>query len=124
MKDSYAAHDALEDVTALQKLLMTIYSKNKQLFSDKVFHPVDISSFSNLISSKVVTTQTANKIITSGLTLHHLTTVYNRGGKDGLKLVLSESVNGTPRVTNSSVVVKKMSAYFESMKENTKLEQF
>ena len=56
-----------------------------------------------------------DKLIGSGLTLSNLKLSIQRGGKEGLRSVLTEKVNGKPRVTTTSRIIAALFSYIENM---------
>ena len=68
----------------------------------------DSSWHSNIIINKL---GMGDKIAGSGLTLSHLKLSILRGGKEGLKSVLTEKVNGKPRVTATSRIIATLFSY-------------
>ena len=121
---SYSAHDSLEDVRALQQLV-SYTEVNNEAISKSSFtltyainstkyclnKAVNLHSLRPLIASKVITKGMGDKIAGSGLTLSHLKLSIQRGGKEGLKSVLTEKVNGKPRVTATSRIIAALFSY-------------
>ena len=66
---------------------------------------VNIHSLKPLIVSKVISKGMEDKIAGSGITLSRLKLSILRGGKEGLRSVLTEKVNGKPRVTTTSRII-------------------
>lgn len=125
---SYSAHDSLEDVRALQRLvsykevnekaiIKASFSLNYAINSTKccLNKAVNIHSLQLLIVSKVISKGMGDKIAGSGLTLSHLKLSIQRGGKEGLRSVLTEKVNGKPRVTTTSRIIAALFSYIENM---------
>lgn len=125
---SYSAHDSLEDVRALQRLvsykevnekaiIKASFSLNYAINSTKycLNKAVNIHSLQPLIVSKVISKGMGDKIAGSGLTLSHLKLSIQRGGKEGLRSVLTEKVNGKPRVTTTSRIIAALFSYIENM---------
>ena len=66
------------------------------------------------MSKSYASKQTVIKIGESGLALKHLELSFQRGGFEGLRVMLSELNSvGKPRVTKSKMIIKNISAYFE-----------
>lgn len=119
MNAQYGAHNALEDVKSLQKLVT--FSK---LDTDKLFaHSTSVNSaidtymfekkgdvnlitFSSMLQHKVISKQMALKMSRSGLSLGHLRLAVDRGGRDGLYHLFTEKVNGKVRVTSANRIVQ------------------
>ena len=76
---------------------------------------VNIHSLQLLIVSKVISKGMGDKIAGSGLTLSHLKLSILRGGKEGLRSVLTEKVNGKCRVTTTSRIIATLFSYLENM---------
>ncbi|XP_068696137.1 uncharacterized protein [Montipora foliosa] len=125
---SYSAHDSLEDVRALQRLVSykevndkaiieSSFTINYAINSTKycLNKAVNLHSLRPLIASKVISKGMGDKIAASGLTLSHLKFSILRGGKDGLSNVLTEKVNGKPRVTAASRIIAALFSYLENM---------
>ena len=122
---SYSAHDSLEDVRALQRLLSCKEVNGKSSFTFFCYainstkyclnKAVNIHSLQPLIVSKVISKGMGDKIAGSGLTLSHLKLSILRGGKEGLRSVLTEKVNGKPRVTKTSRIIAALFSYLENM---------
>ena len=61
---------------------------------------------------KAVSDSMATKIAKAGLNFDHLKLAFERKGFDGLYSILSEKVNGVPRVTKHVPVIQRMCDYF------------
>lgn len=112
VKEGYGAHNALEDVKSLQTLVTATNITDELLCKHSLtvnsaidFYLFDkktdgyIDSMTCLIKGKILTAAMCKKVARSGLGLCHLKLAVSRGGLDGLYSVLSEKVNGKPRVT-------------------------
>ena len=125
---SYGAHDSLEDVRALQKLVSykgvnektllessftTAFAVNSTKYS--LNKTANLQTLQPLIAANVVTKCMGNKIAGSGLMLSHLQLSFSKGGKDGLKRVLTEIVNGKARVTTSSRIIMQLCNYLTNI---------
>ena len=115
LKFSYAAHDAIEDVTSLGKLLThtglatadimkhsyppsAVY--NSLLFSEAKSN--NINSLLPLVFNGVMKRPTAENIAGSGLKLNDLRKIFERSGEDGLRdIFVCANSEGLPRVTNA-----------------------
>ena len=126
MNCDYAAHDALEDVTFLQKLLdSTNIDITDSKFSTATFTvPAafyscnqSISSKSNLpsllefVENKVLSIGMARKIAASNLNKTTLLLAFSRGQEDGIQQLFSEECGKGPRVTRSSKIIHAVSNY-------------
>lgn len=131
--EPYKAHDALEDVLALQKLVTSVgvdLSDPKYLSSSFTFsNAVDshsyilevrknLPSLEHLISEKIVSRHIAKRIAGSGLCFMFLQLVYNRDSKDGIYNLFSENVKKAPRVTKSLKICSSLNKYFSSSCES------
>ena len=118
LNETYAAHNSLDDVKALQKLSQLVLSK----FPSYIFHSSVIINSVNaainkltlqpLLAGKVISESMASKIATAGLTYDHLKLAHDRNGLDGLSAVLSEKVNGVVQVTKHPPVIQQIFQYF------------
>ena len=115
---SFEAHDALEDVNALQRLLhaamipFAILKEHtytvKSVYDNVNFLERKNNRLSTLkpYLSGVVSSVMMGKIAASGLSYDHLRLAFDRGGGDGVRTLLRETYNGQPRVTNHQSVLK------------------
>ena len=113
LKEQYGAHDALEDVKALGKLLCMCTESGivKQSFAPAAVHRAqffqkerakNIKSLEVLVGQGIMKMSLAENIAGSGLTLNHLRSIVNRQGEDGLRdIFTAKNCEGQPRVTNS-----------------------
>lgn len=127
----YDAHNAIEDVKVLAKLIQHVNLPTEDLMAHS-FTPLAIAnnilfnkakalnlpSLDPLIYSGVIKRPTAENIAGSGLKLSHLKLLYTRGGEDALRDVFTaKNVEGFPRVTNVKKLldemIPKMSKFFE-----------
>ena len=51
---------------------------------------------------------TINKLVKAGIDANVLKDTFNKKGNDGIRILFSESVQGKPRVTNSSKIINKV----------------
>ena len=110
--ESYDAHNAMADISALQ-VLCNHTNVTDNLFLSHGFSTLwllekdnnehnnqyNLDSLAPAINTKAISIATAKRIAYSGLNLSHLKLAYKRGGYDGLKGVFCENVNGSPRVS-------------------------
>jgi DNA polymerase III alpha subunit (gram-positive type) len=127
----YDAHNAIEDVKALGKLIQHVNLPTKDLMEHS-FSPSAVAnnimfnkakasnlpSLNPLIYTGVMKRPTAENIAGSGLNLSHLKLLYSRGGEDALRDVFTaKNSEGLPRVTNVKKlldeIIPKMSKFFE-----------
>ncbi|XP_053388278.1 uncharacterized protein LOC128551445 [Mercenaria mercenaria] len=112
---TFEAHDALHDAKALQYIIKDRSIAFKEMESYILTATEAVNYLLNRRHSracaaemenelckneKVITCSMAKKISESGLSYDHLKTAYLRDPENGIKLLLSEQVNGKPRVTN------------------------
>ena len=111
MNETYAAHNALEDVKALQKLSQIVITKFPvyTFGADTILRSVNASAYKltlqPLVTGHFVTNTMANKIAKSGLNYTHLRMAFDRNGYDGLLSVLGEKVNGAVQVTKQGRII-------------------
>ncbi|XP_061177423.1 uncharacterized protein LOC133186204 [Saccostrea echinata] len=122
---TYAAHDAMEDVRTLKKLVLlpSVSSSDKELcefsttyITESINHntrvKANLPTLQVLINQKVLTAAMARKIAGSNLTFHHLEVVFRRNGQEGLLTLLSETVSGRVRVSKSKKLITSLCDYF------------
>ena len=104
----YQAHDALEDVTALQALVAKTQLTTKLASSALTFtlaqcvidHRCLVHQLTrDLTRIPALSKAMVAKLAGTGLSYDHLQVVYTRQSDEGLRAVLSEKVNGKARVT-------------------------
>lgn len=128
---NYAAHDALEDVRALKKIVdkggikisdilphsATTDSVHRQLEFSKMARK-NKESLAGLVNSGVIKKYMANKIAGSGLSYEHLLLSYERAGDKGLMAVCKEKnrKNGEKaRVTENKAILNKLCNHFSDV---------
>lgn len=117
----YAAHNAEEDVRSLHKLVTFSNVSTKTLSNNSVtfnsaldIYKFDIISHENLetfdvlLEQKVVSKQMLLKMAKSNLRFEHLKLAVERGEQEGLSKLMSEKVNGKPRVTSTRRIIEKL----------------
>ncbi|XP_061186114.1 uncharacterized protein LOC133195733 [Saccostrea echinata] len=131
----YSAHNALDDVRALQKLVNSVgidvtsslYSAASFTFSNAVENlkyssevHKNAPSLEHLVREKILSKSMANKIAGSGLNFRFLQMAYTRNPQDGILNLLSEQVLDTNhvRVTKSQKVISCLNKYFASKCES------
>ena len=123
----YDAHNALEDVIALEKLINEIdpSSEEKRKHTFSVQYVLDVQENNrnagvNLIGWKVlyekgvISKNIATKAAKSGLRPEHLEFSYRGGGEDSMYSVLSQPTNAGVRVTKDKKISKQLSDYFKN----------
>jgi DNA polymerase III epsilon subunit-like protein len=124
MEVTFNAHSALEDVRALQALVIHHQIANETMLK----HSFDTSFVVKSIETKNRTDDTLStlsplseciseymlkKIARSGLTYNHLKLALERGGAEGLKSILGEQTeSGSVRVTKNKTIVTKIYDHF------------
>lgn len=124
---TYDAHNALEDVKALQELISKINpsleEKRKHTFS--VQYVLDVQEYNRkaafnldgwnvLIEKGVVTKHIAQKAAKSGLRPEHLEFSFESGGEYAIYNVLSQITTAGCRVTKDKEISKQLSDYCEN----------
>lgn len=64
-----------------------------------------VSTFKPLLDQKVISNLMGNKIAGSGVSLPHLQLAFQRNGREALRDVLSEMIDGNVRVTKSKKII-------------------
>ena len=124
---TYDAHNAIEDVKALQKLIDKINPspEESRKHTFKVQYILDVQEYRKkaafnligwklLIEKGVITQNMAAKAAKSGLRPEHLELSFKNGGEDAVYSVLSETLPSGYRVTNNRDISRKISDYFEN----------
>ncbi|XP_062572926.1 uncharacterized protein LOC134234892 [Saccostrea cucullata] len=108
---NYAAHDALQDVSALQELFMKkIYNENeleKFLFYSSYYKCKD--SLQPLVAQKVISQNLMKKLAEASLGLSHLAVIHRRDTVNGIKSIFKKC-----KFCIRSDVVNKLAHYFDS----------
>ncbi|XP_068672897.1 uncharacterized protein [Montipora foliosa] len=125
---SYGAHDALEDVRAIQKLVSHVNVNGKEISESSftvdyalestkycVNRATNMHTLQPLIVAKVVSKGMAEKIAGSNLQLCHINLAFQRGGLEGIASILSETINGKARVTRSKRITQQLYKYFKDL---------
>ena len=111
---SYEAHDSLEDVRALQKLVAHVNVSSKEISESSftvdyavestkycVNRATNMNTLQPLLVAKVISKGMAEKIAGSNLQLCHMNLAFQRGDLEGIASILSEMINGKARVRRS-----------------------
>ena len=124
--ENYDAHDALQDVVSLQKLVNHVnietHLKKNASFTTKFVLDIhkkslvvnkNLPSLQKLVNQKVLSLGMTKKIAGSGLSLKHLQLCYQRNGREGIQNIFSETVPNQEvvRVTRSKRIVDSVSEY-------------
>ncbi|XP_053388028.1 uncharacterized protein LOC128551281 [Mercenaria mercenaria] len=127
---TFEAHDALHDAKALQDIIKDRSIAFKEMESYVLTAAEAVNYFLNRCRSRacaaeiekkylkmkrVITCSMAKKISESGLSYDHLNTACLRDPENGIKLLLSEKVNGKPRVTNRTAIIKSIKSHFDTV---------
>ncbi|XP_006820911.2 DNA polymerase III PolC-type-like [Saccoglossus kowalevskii] len=122
---NYNAHNAIEDVRALQKLFNCCNFPMK----DKLEHSFTFNwiveyrtcrekqnanktTLSGLVRDKVLSERMAKKIADSGLTYHHLQLACAQGELDDLKFIFEDKSSGKVRVTKQKRIMETVYKHF------------
>ena len=121
----YSAHNSLEDVRALQRLVSCKEGSRKYLIESSfttefavrstnycIQKKFNLQTLHPLVTTNAVSKGMAEKIAGPGLTFHHLQLSFQRGGQDGLSNILSEKINGKARVTSNRRIISQLSNFF------------
>ena len=117
---SYEAHNAPADVQMVNKFL------NVKLLQKHSFKVSWVASYQKLqkekkllvntlqplVRAKYMSASMAIKCASSGLGLHHLQVVYQRGKEEGVKQVLMERFDNKPRVSSNKRELAQICQYF------------
>lgn len=121
----YKEHDAEADALALKQLVqhvkIPLEIKREASFSTQ--YAVDcfqknarvetnMPGLENLVTTNIISRSMARKIACSGLTAEHLGEVYRKYGKEGIKNVFTEKVQGNARITANNRVITAIANYF------------
>ena len=121
---SYDAHNALSDVQTLYQLVNKFL--NVKLLQQHSFNVSWVASCQRflkeknllvntlqpLVRGKYMSASMATNCASSGLGLHHLQQVYQKGKEEGVKQVLMERFDNKPRVSSNKQVLAKICQYF------------
>lgn len=115
-EDLLVAHNAVNDVLMLQKLMKKLCPNPANIFSEaKTVDFIVNKKKRNEMVKKIkmslsrfvnVSNHIKNKIATAGITLPILEKTCTTGGKAGLSILLGESINKKPRVTNNKKIIQ------------------
>ena len=125
---TYLAHDAMEDVKALSKILTSVTCQAAQYteFSMKVeclerhYHflhekKVNEATFVSLLNENVLSKGMIVKMAESGLRYEHLQITYSQSGDEGVVGLLTEQIHGKPRVTKNRKIHQSVIQYLKSI---------
>lgn len=127
LKETYEAHDALQDVKALQKLvtknqdiefdILQEYSFSLQSlrelmdYEEKGRHRA--KTLNPLVISGSLSSEMAKTIGKSGLHFEHLKAAFAKGGRDRMIEILTQpDRNGKPRATSRKAIIEKICHFF------------
>ncbi|XP_070542849.1 uncharacterized protein [Ptychodera flava] len=124
---SYNAHNAIDDVKALQTLHTQCAIRAEQLLQHSftvsyivksieitLLKKKNVSSFDPLVQGNVLSKGMAEKISASGLCVDHLKLAYLRDSQNGIYNLFSEKFWNKPRITSNSRIIANVTAYFNS----------
>lgn len=128
---TYDAHDALEDVVALQKLVDFVHIEKKPMqkasftveyMKESYQHSLrvrqNMPSLKTMIEEKVVSSNMAKTIAGSGLAYKHLKLAYERDCIKGIESLFTEiydSCSRKVRVTKSKNIIDSVSDHFSKL---------
>ena len=121
MQETHSAHNALDDIKALQKLCELVKpALLKEIFIasiiiNSVIVPGHKITLKLLEDKKAITKTMASKIAKSSLNYEHLKMAFERSGFDGLAAVFGEKVNGVARVTKHGKIIQKIFEHFTQL---------
>ena len=118
LNETYAAHNALDDVKTLQKLTQLVKHRLKD-YSFQACHVVNTANMATvkktlqpLLAAKIITDSMGTKIARARLHYRHLKFAFDRNGFDGLSSVLGEKVNRVVRVTKHGPTIQRIVEHF------------
>ena len=118
LNETYAAHNALDDVKALQKLTQLVKHRLKDC-SFQACHVVNTANMATvkktlqpLLAAKIITHSMGTKIARAGIPYRHLKLAFDRNGFDWLSSVLGKKVNGVVRVTKHGPTIQGIFEHF------------
>lgn len=112
LHESYEAHDALKDAKSLQRRfthldisnpVISRHSFSVEMVLESIQSNTRIDTFKGM--ENVVSKEIVRRMASSGLEISHLFLAFRREGEEGLKSVLTENINGKPRVTNNKRIL-------------------
>lgn len=121
---SSVAHNSLEDVRALQKLVSNTSVREEEImkprFSDLVLTTARsimltrllIYTLQTLIAALVITKRMAERIASANLQLCHMNLTFQRSGLEGLSSNLLENINRPTKVKRSKRITLQLYNYF------------
>ncbi|XP_033734850.1 uncharacterized protein LOC117323633 [Pecten maximus] len=123
--EKYRAHDALQDVVALQKLVRSVdidqEARLKASFSvedvmDSYTYSLQVKenlpSLETMVNKKVISTNVAKSIAGSGLSYNHLQTEHSNKGREGIESVFTATKGGDRVcVTRSRKIIDSVSDF-------------
>lgn len=128
--DMMNAHNALNDVLVLQKLLNKICKNKTTLIENTKSTEFILSSKARLQKTKeckqsllnlTLSNQMKGKIAKAGINKAILQEAFKTGGLAGLTILLGENVNNKPRVTVNKKIIKSIHDYLAQSNETSKL---
>ena len=115
------AHNALNDVLVLQKLLNKICNDNSIIIQNTKSIEFMLNSKSRLVKTKEnmqsltdlkISKAMKGKICKAGINKMILQEAFKTGGLDGLTILLGENVDNKPRVTTNKKIIKSIFDHF------------
>jgi hypothetical protein len=124
-ENSQSLHNAIDDVRVLKKLIHEImkseavikkYAKSiseinaeKELKATKTTNKASLQQYKDKLFSRII-----NKMAEAGITQHVMQLAFENNGKEGLRVLFSENVNGKPRITKDKNILEKIYSIFPS----------
>lgn len=115
--EDYEAHNAMADVTALEKLYFSKLCLFESAMCENIFYLSYYTckeSLEPLLKCKAVSASTLRKLVLNDLSLSKLQQIHTRDPENGIRSVFSEPMKENPksvRITKSSKVIQKVVDY-------------
>ncbi|KAL4224099.1 hypothetical protein ACF0H5_017553 [Mactra antiquata] len=120
---TYQAHDALEDVRILKRLVLSVENISEKLpvynvnnIKDRLTRIVNErkfnSSYESAVAQQVLTISKSKQLASAGLNFDHLKTIYVKSGESGINDILKVIMKSSNKV--SAALCK----YMDNIKEN------
>lgn len=116
--EEYEAHNAMADVTSLEKLYYSKLCLSDRTLCENIFYLSYYTckeSLEPLLRCKVLSALMLRKLVVNGLSLSHLRQIHTRDPENGIRNVFAESLTENPkaaRITKSVKVIQKVVEYF------------
>lgn len=116
--EEYEAHNAMADVTSLEKLYYSKLCLSDRTLCENIFYLSYYTckeSLEPLLRCKVLSALMLRKLVVNGLSLSHLRQIHTRDPENGIRNVFTEPLTENPkaaRITKSAKVIQKVVEYF------------